>query len=580
MKYYSAKSLWLFGFLSSLFWSGLTSAQLIEAEPNNSPAQASLGALGASISGQFSIRYPSTGFDNDYIAFTEVEAGRLSFELSTGGTSCCDYTYFEVSDSEGNLLSADRVQEGTSENWEVAVTGGTYFLRLFGDTDDGYSFVMTNPSGYNGLETEPNNNFANLLVLGTPRFGQFHTKYAATNYDNDFFYFSGDEGSAVDVTLAAGGTSCCDYVYFQVLNQEGDVLSGGRVQEGNSATLPVNLSGSSSGYYFVRTYGDTDDYYSVLVEEAEPLFVVEAENNNSATSADLIPNNTLVVGQFHTRYALAGYDNDYFAFETTSSGVITLEVLTTGTSCCDYVYVEVYDQLGNLLFGDRVTEGDTNSWPIGIGAAGNYFVRLYGDTRNLYGVSVAGSIISGIPSKPIISDIEETDGALGVSGSMASGGPVSNYVAECGGLSATSESLPVFVDGLVNGTEYSCTLTANSRFGSSEPSDPVFATPRGVPTSVQIENIDVGDGELVVTVLANLAGGENPTYSVICNGIEGSASTNRVTVGGLENGTTYSCVASVSTEYGGSEASSPVTAAPEFIPQGLPIWLLFEASKT
>lgn len=102
--------------LAFLVFSPLTKAQFVEVEPNNSIPQSNIGILDAPVSGQFSVRYPSTGFDNDYFQFNNLEEGILRISLSPGGTtSCCDGVYFEVQNSLGTVLVADYVPEGQTE---------------------------------------------------------------------------------------------------------------------------------------------------------------------------------------------------------------------------------------------------------------------------------------------------------------------------------------------------------------------------------------------------------------------------------------------------------------------------------
>ena len=111
--------------------------------------------------------------------------------------------------------------------------------------------------------------------------------------------------------------------------------------------------------------------------------------------------------------------------------------------------------------------------------------------------------------------------------------------------------------------------------------------PVGVaPSTPQIINTDYGSEEIYLTVsVANDGGSEITNYNAICSaaGIPaaaGTSSTPRITVSGLTNGVSYTCSVRATNAAGTSapSASSP-PIVPEYIPVGLPIWLLYEASK-
>ena len=111
-----------------------------------------------------------------------------------------------------------------------------------------------------------------------------------------------------------------------------------------------------------------------------------------------------------------------------------------------------------------------------------------------------------------------------------------------------------------------------------------WGVPLVIPSAPQIIDIDYGNEEIYLTV-SDSGGSEITNYNAICSaaGIPaaaGTSSTPRITVSGLTNGVSYTCSVRATNAAGTSalSASSP-PIVPEYIPTGLPIWLLYEASK-
>ena len=110
-----------------------------------------------------------------------------------------------------------------------------------------------------------------------------------------------------------------------------------------------------------------------------------------------------------------------------------------------------------------------------------------------------------------------------------------------------------------------------------------WGVPLAIPSTPQVTNIDYGNEEIYLTV-SNNGGSTISSYTATCTDgttqYTGTSSTSRITVSGLTNGVGYSCSVTATNTAGTSEASAtspPIV--PEYIPVGLPIWLLYEASK-
>ena len=110
-----------------------------------------------------------------------------------------------------------------------------------------------------------------------------------------------------------------------------------------------------------------------------------------------------------------------------------------------------------------------------------------------------------------------------------------------------------------------------------------WGVPLVIPSAPQITNIDYGNEEIYLTV-SDSGSSTTLSYTATCTDgttqYTGTSSTSRITVSGLTNGVGYSCSVTATNAAGtsSSSATSP-PIVPEYIPTGLPIWLLYEASK-
>ena len=156
--------------------------------------------------------------------------------------------------------------------------------------------------------------------------------------------------------------------------------------------------------------------------------------------------------------------------------------------------------------------------------------------------------------------------------------PITGYVVSCSAQSAptvnaTGPASPITVSGLTNGTTYSCTVSAVSDAGTSDPSGAVGVTPSTVPGAPTIGAVTPATASAIVNFTAPTSnGGAAITgYTATCTptggaGVTGTGTASPITVSGLTNGTQYGCSVIATNARGNSAASSSVNVTPANAP--------------
>jgi len=153
-------------------------------------------------------------------------------------------------------------------------------------------------------------------------------------------------------------------------------------------------------------------------------------------------------------------------------------------------------------------------------------------------------------------------------------------------LTTAGSGSPITVNGVTRGRDYSCTVAPVTDLGTGPVSDAVTVNvPLELPATPTVTSTDYEDGTIRLTVsVADNGGADITEYSASCTDgsstFTGASSTPTIDVTGLTNGTAYTCSASATNPVGSSGASvSTDSITPEALPTGLPIWLLYEATK-
>jgi hypothetical protein len=163
---------------------------------------------------------------------------------------------------------------------------------------------------------------------------------------------------------------------------------------------------------------------------------------------------------------------------------------------------------------------------------------------------------------------------------------------------ATGKASPITITGLTNGIRYSCTVTAVDANGTSDPSPAIWITP-GWPTSnpSMFFLLTPGNGSATVAYDLPVEFVMDPrpwSVTVTCNaaGVPPATTTradsvvDNITITGLQNGVTYSCKYSITSESGVAISEQldvvPGTPVRPMAPNAMPgngsVTLSFQAS--
>ena len=218
-------------------------------------------------------------------------------------------------------------------------------------------------------ETEPNNTAAtaNTLLLNDSIHGSI------ISGDVDWYTVTTNSDGLLRLRLSA--LNGADF-YVTLYDGDGTTALGTTESYGNNiATL--NADGLAQGTYYMQVYpyGGSTGLYTLADSLFKPAKVNDAEPNNYAKQALILPLNDSMVG--HLDYHYKGiYDNsDWYKVTTTGDGLLSIRL--SALNGADF-YAQLYD--GDSTTVLSTTESYGNNIAVlnqdGL-AAGTYYIKLY-----------------------------------------------------------------------------------------------------------------------------------------------------------------------------------------------------------
>ena len=190
------------------------------------------------------------------------------------------------------------------------------------------------------------------------------------------------------------------------------------------------------------------------------------------------------------------------------------------------------------------------------------------------------------PGAPVITSAVAGDQQATISFVPGSdgGSQVTQFNVSCAAAGQATRSFSgslttVTLSPLVNGVNYSCTVSATNGVGPG-PASAVNVTPAapitapGAPT-INSAKAGVGQATITFTAPANNGGAAITSYVVTCGNRSASGAASPLIVTGLTNGTTYACAVAAVNSAGTGQQSASLNVTPRITAVG-PLFFLFD----
>ncbi|MEP7156577.1 MAG: hypothetical protein ABI905_12440, partial [Betaproteobacteria bacterium] len=341
----------------------------------------------------------------------------------------------------------------------------------------------------------------------------------------------------------------------------------GNAQLSVAFTAPASNGGSAITSYTATCGGISNSGAS------SPIVVSTLTNGTSYTCTVTATN---VAGTGSASAASAG------ATPRTVPGAPTIGTATAGNAQISVTFSAPGSTGGSAITGYSATCGGISnsgtSSPIVVSGLTNgtsYTCTVAALNAAGTGVSSAASnsvTPLSVPGAPTIGTATAGNTQVSVAFTAGSTGglPITSFTATCGGTSVASAASPILITGLINGTSYSCTVTATNAIGTSAASAASnTVVPAGLPGAPGIGAATAGNTQISVTFSAPGSNGGSAitAYRATCGAITNTGPTSPIVVTGLANGTAYACTVAATNANGTGIESAAANSATPFGPQ-------------
>jgi hypothetical protein len=348
-----------------------------------------------------------------------------------------------------------------------------------------------------------------------------------------------------------------------------------------SFTAPASDGGSAITTYTVRCF-DGNTTTLVATGSASPLTVTPMINGTSYSCTVAATNGVgegpLSVAVNVVPVTVPGAPTDLAATHGDSQATLTFvaPAVTGGSAIIDYT-AACSD--GNAVFNATAATSPITVTGLTNGTTYSCTVSARNDEGSSppsSAVSVTPATVPGAPTA-VTAAAGDAQAIVNFSAPASDGGSnITAFTASCtdgvNTLIATGPASPLTIAPLVNGIEYTCTVTATNAEGTGAASSPATVTPASVPGAPTDLAATAGNGSATLTFVAPASTGGSAIidYSATCSdgvaSFSATAANSPITVSGLSNGTTYSCSVTARNAEGSGPASAPASVVPVTVP--------------
>jgi len=185
------------------------------------------------------------------------------------------------------------------------------------------------------------------------------------------------------------------------------------------------------------------------------------------------------------------------ALRTVSATPITLELLTADKTGCSPVATSIFNPSNGQLFISALAVGNS-CYDLGLNQISSGPIRMQLATSGASSCQTKGIVAPTAPSRLVVTAGNALASLAFEAPADNGGAKISGYTATCLGagstVTASGSSSPIVMGGLINGTLYSCSVTASNVGGSSGSSVSVSVTTVGAVSSFALTSSAGVDG--------------------------------------------------------------------------------------